>query len=190
VLDWDVHHGNGTEAIYAERADTLTISIHQERNYPLDTGQAETDAVANINLPLPPGAGHASYLEVMDRIVLPALHAFEPDVIVVACGFDAAAFDPLSRMLATAETFRVMTRMVKTAANDLCQGRLTLVHEGGYSEAYVPFCGHAVLEERTPGAPPAPDPFAATLEARQPSARFEAFVSGWIDDLAAVHSTR
>ncbi|MEM9348960.1 MAG: class II histone deacetylase [Pseudomonadota bacterium] len=190
VLDWDVHHGNGTEAIYKNRDDTLTISIHQERNYPLDTGQAETDARANINIPLPPGAGHASYLETMDKIVLPALHRFKPDIIIVACGFDAAAFDPLSRMLATAETFQALTEMTKEAAAALCQGRLTLVHEGGYSEAYVPFCGHATLEALTPGAPHAADPFAETLKKRQPAPRFETFVSGWIDDLAAYHGTR
>ncbi|MEM9853820.1 MAG: class II histone deacetylase [Pseudomonadota bacterium] len=190
ILDWDVHHGNGTEAIYAERADTLTISIHQERNYPLETGMAETDATANINVPLPPGAGHASYLKAMERIVMPALRAFSPDVIVVACGFEAAAFDPLSRMLATAETFRALTDMARAAAHDLCQGRLVLVHEGGYSEVYVPFCGHAVIEALVPDGPKAADPFAATLAARQPGARFESFLDAQIDDLAAVHKAR
>ena len=189
VLDWDVHHGNGTEAIYADRDDTLTISIHQERNYPLDTGAADTDARANMNIPLPPGAGHASYLATMERIVLPALRTFKPDLIVVACGFDAAAFDPLSRMLATAETFAVMTAQVLEAARDLCDGRLVLVHEGGYSEVYVPFCGHAVMETLVPDGPKAPDPFAATLTARQPGARFERFVDEIIDERAAFHGT-
>ncbi|MEO0678380.1 MAG: class II histone deacetylase, partial [Pseudomonadota bacterium] len=153
ILDWDVHHGNGSEAIYAADAETLTISLHQERNYPLDTGDAETDAVANINVPLPPGAGHETYLAAMDRIVLPAIHAFKPDIILVACGFDAAAIDPLSRMLATAQTFVELTRRTKAAAEELCAGRLVLVHEGGYSEVYVPFCGHAVLEVLAPGGP-------------------------------------
>ncbi|MEM8592424.1 MAG: class II histone deacetylase [Pseudomonadota bacterium] len=190
VLDWDVHHGNGTEAIYRDRDDTLTISLHQERNYPLDTGDADTEARANINVPLPPGAGHASYLHAMERIVLPALESFAPDIIVVACGFDAAAIDPLSRMLATAETFAVMTEQVKGAAERLCDGKVVLVHEGGYSEVYVPFCGHAVLEVLAPEGPKAPDPLAATFAARQPGARFEAFASGLIDELAAFHGTR
>ncbi|MEL6688909.1 MAG: class II histone deacetylase [Pseudomonadota bacterium] len=190
VLDWDVHHGNGTEAIYAEDPDTLTISLHQERNYPLDTGDAETDAKANINVPLPPGAGHTTYLHAMDRIVLPALEAFKPDIIIVACGFDAAAIDPLSRMLATAETFHALTTRTKDAAERLCAGRLVLVHEGGYSEVYVPFCGHAVLEVLAPDAPTAPDPFAATFAARQPGPRFEVMASHWVDDLAAYHGTR
>jgi acetoin utilization deacetylase AcuC-like enzyme len=189
VIDWDVHHGNGTEAIFYDDPDVLTISLHQDRNYPMDTGGVEAMGAGsglgfNLNLPLPPGAGHVSYLRAMERVVLPALHRFRPEAIIVACGFDAAAVDPLGRMLATAETFRLMTRMVMTAADQLCDGRLTLVHEGGYSEVYVPFCGHAVLEELS-GAPiTAADPLAETLAKRQPEARFDAFVGGWIDDAA------
>jgi len=189
VLDWDVHHGNGTEAIFYDRADVLTISIHQERNYPLDTGDLEdTGAGAglgfNMNIPLPPGAGHEAYLMAMDRLVLPAIDGFQPDVIVVACGYDAAAVDPLGRMLATAETFREMTRMVMELADIHCDGRLVLVHEGGYSEVYVPFCGHAVLEELSSSAITAPDPLGDTFAARQPSAAMDAVYSALIDDFA------
>lgn len=192
VLDWDVHHGNGTEAIFYDRADVLTVSIHQERNYPLDTGDAgdrgaEAGEGKNINLPLPPGAGHKAYLEVMERVVRPALMAFEPDVIVVACGYDAALIDPLSRMLATAETFRVLAAMSKEIALDLCDGRLVLVHEGGYSEVYVPFCGHAVLEELSGSSVRAPDPYAETFATRQPGPGFDAFVSDLIGELADLH---
>lgn len=192
VVDWDVHHGNGTEAVFWEDADVLTISLHQDRNYPLDTGGVEARGTgpgfgANLNLPLPPGTGHTGYLEAMQRIVLPALHRFRPEVIVVACGYDAAAVDPLGRMLATAETFRALTQAVMTAASELCADRLVLVHEGGYSEVYVPFCGHAVLEELSGSTVTAPDPLAETLRQRQPDARFDAFVSGWIEDLAAAH---
>ncbi|MEM6727385.1 MAG: class II histone deacetylase, partial [Pseudomonadota bacterium] len=190
VLDWDVHHGNGTEHIYREREDTLTISIHQERNYPLDTGDADTDARANINVPLPPGAGHATYLAAMERIALPALDAFAPDILILACGYDAAAVDPLSRMLATAETFAALTAMARDAAARLCGGRLALVHEGGYSEAYVPFCGHAVFEVLVPDGPKAPDPFATTFAARQPGAAFERFADAHLSDLAAFHKAR
>ncbi|WP_127901500.1 class II histone deacetylase [Solirhodobacter olei] len=188
VLDWDVHHGNGTEAIFYDRPDVLTISLHQEWNYPLNTGSAKDRGEgagrgANLNIPLPPGTGHRGYLEAMDRLALPALRAFRPDVIVVACGFDASAVDPLSRMLATAETFREMTRRVMAEAAELCGGRLVLVHEGGYSEAYVPFCGHAVLEALSGSAISAPDPLAETLAARQPGPRFDAFLSGLIGEM-------
>ena len=104
VVDWDVHHGNGTEAVFLSDPEVLTISIHQERNYPLDTGLADQRGQGrghgfNINIPLPPGTGHANYLEAMERIVLPALARFRPEAIVVACGYDAAAVDPLGRML-------------------------------------------------------------------------------------------
>jgi acetoin utilization deacetylase AcuC-like enzyme len=190
VVDWDVHHGNGTEAIFWEDGEVLTISLHQERNYPLDTGGTEAMGAGaglgcNLNLPLPPGTGHRGYLRAMERVVLPALDRFKPDAIIVACGFDAAAIDPLGRMLCTADTFRQLTRMIMAAADRLCDGRLTLVHEGGYSEVYVPFCGHAVLEELSGAPVTAPDPLAATLAKRQPDARFDGFVSDWIEGAAS-----
>ena len=194
VLDWDVHHGNGTEAIFYDDPEVLAISLHQDRNYPIDTGDAEDRGEGrgegcNLNIPLPPGGGHQAYLNAMERIVLPALNRFKPDVIIVACGYDAAAIDPLSRMLATAETFRVLTRMVKDAAETLCDGRLVMAHEGGYSEVYVPFCGHAVLEEMSGSAITVPDPLAATFAARQPNAAFQGFLDDQIDALARFHGT-
>jgi acetoin utilization deacetylase AcuC-like enzyme len=192
VLDWDVHHGNGTEAIYLDDPDVLTISIHQERNYPLDTGGFEVTGAggANLNVPLPPGSGHATYLAAMERLVLPRLHAFAPDLIVVACGLDAALPDPLGHMLATAATFEAMTAQVMEAADALCGGRLVMAHEGGYSEVYVPFCGHAVIARLAGSATEAPDPFAATFAARQPGPAFEAFAAAQIDAMAAAAASR
>lgn len=189
VVDWDVHHGNGTEAVFWRDPEVLTISLHQERNYPLDTGDAAARGEGkghgfNINVPLPPGTGHDNYLEATDRIVLPALHRFRPEAIVVACGYDASAFDPLGRMLATAETFRALTERVKSAAAALCGGRLVLVHEGGYSEMHVPFCGHATIEALAGSRIRAPDPLAEALAARQPGAEWRAHVSAHIGRLA------
>ena len=189
VLDWDVHHGNGTEHIYYSDPNTYTISLHQERNYPLDTGAFEDRGegaghLSNLNIPLPPGTGHAGYLAAMDRIVLPEIERFAPEVIVVACGFDASAMDPLGRMLASAETFGAMTARVKALADRICGGRLVLVHEGGYSEMHVPFCGHAVLEELVKDAPQAPDPLAETLRKRQPGPRFDAMVDALLTEMA------
>ncbi len=188
VIDWDVHHGNGTEAIYYDRDDVLTISMHQERNYPLDTGAFADRGLGagegfNLNIPLPPGAGHTTYIEAMERLVIPTLADFRPDVILIACGFDAAAVDPLSRMLASAKTFRMLTMMAMEAAAQLCDGRLVMVHEGGYSEAYVPFCGHAVMQEMSGSPITAPDPLAKTIAARQPSARFDAFCSDLLAEM-------
>ncbi|MEM9426873.1 MAG: class II histone deacetylase [Pseudomonadota bacterium] len=189
VLDWDVHHGNGTEAIFYSAPDVLTVSLHQERNYPLDTGGFDdrgdgAGLGANLNIPLPPGTGHKGYLAAMKRLALPAIRAFQPDVLIIACGFDAAAFDPLSRMLASAETFRAMTAQVMDLTADICEGRLVMAHEGGYSEVYVPFCGHSVLREMSGSTITAPDPFKATLEARQPSPRFDAYVDELISEMA------
>ncbi len=188
IIDWDVHHGNGTEAIFYDRPDVLTISLHQERNYPSDTGAVENrgkddGAGYNMNIPLPPGGGHALYLEAMERLVLPALHDFKPDIMVIACGFDAAMNDPLSRMMATAETFRAMTQQVMQAADALCDGRLAMAHEGGYSEVYVPFCGHAVLEQMSGSQAHVPDPYAESFAQRQPSERLQKLHRGFIDDL-------
>ncbi|MGB7317272.1 MAG: class II histone deacetylase [Planktotalea sp.] len=185
VLDWDVHHGNGTEAIFYDRADVLTVSIHQENNFPVDTGRFEDRGQGagegfNLNIPLPAGAGHASYLEVMEAIVLPRLRAYQPEVIIVACGFDATIIDPLGRMSATAETFKRMTHQVMALADDICDGRLVMVHEGGYSEVYVPFCGHGVLEQMSGSNITAPDPMAALYEKRQPGQAHQRFVSGEI----------
>jgi acetoin utilization deacetylase AcuC-like enzyme len=126
---------------------------------------------------LPPGAGHATYIEAMERLVLPQLHAFQPDAIIVACGFDASAVDPLGRMLATSDTFRQMTDLVMQAAADLCGGRLTLVHEGGYSEVHVPFCGHAVLEQMSGTQITAGDPLTFRTTNQQPGDRFQRYCS-------------
>ncbi len=189
VVDWDVHHGNGTEAIFYDRDDVLTISIHQARNYPLDTGGAEdTGAGAgagfNMNIPLPPGAGHESYLYAMERLVLPRLHGFRPDLIVVACGFDASGVDPLSRMLCSAETYRLMTRALMQAAETLCGGRLVMAHEGGYSEVHVPFCGHAVLQEMSGSRIDAGDALGARIAGQQPSQAMQEIYRGIIDGFA------
>ncbi len=193
VVDWDVHHGNGTEAVFYDDPEVLTISIHQEHNYPLDTGGIEARGRgaglgANMNIPLPPGAGHASYLAAMDRLVLPALRAHRPEVIVIASGFDAAVADPLGRMLAHAATFREMTRRMVAVAGELCAGRVVAVHEGGYSEWYVPFCGHAVLEELSGSPVTAPDPMAETYARRQPNPRMQAVFGDILAEYVAFFS--
>lgn len=189
VLDWDVHHGNGTEAVFYDRPDVLTVSLHQDRNYPMDTGGfadrgADAGTGFNLNIPLPPGTGHRGYLAAMDQLALPTIRAFQPDVLIIACGFDAAANDPLGRMLATSETFAAMTRQVMDLTADLCDGRLVMVHEGGYSEVYVPFCGHRVLEVMSDSDVRAPDPMIATFDLRQPDARFDAFLDGILSEMA------
>ena len=163
TLDWDVHHGNGTQQAFYDRNDALTISIHQEQWYPRDSGAMEETGEDdgdgyNINIPLPPGSGHGAYVATIEQVVVPALRAFKPDLILVPSGFDGGMYDPLGRMMAYSETFREMTGLLLEAADDLCEGRLVLSHEGGYSPTYVPFCGLAVVEELSGKTSGAADP--------------------------------
>jgi acetoin utilization deacetylase AcuC-like enzyme len=147
VVDWDVHHGNGTQAIFYDDPRALVISVHQDRCYPPDSGLVEergsgAGVGANVNVPLPPGSGHEAYVEAFGRVVIPALLRFAPELVVVSSGFDASVYDPLGRMLLHSDSYRVLTEMLL----ELTSGRLAVIHEGGYSEFYVPFCGLAVVE--------------------------------------------
>ncbi|MEM7338297.1 MAG: class II histone deacetylase [Actinomycetota bacterium] len=167
IVDWDVHHGNGTQQVFYDRADVLTVSLHQDMLYPVDLGQPEEigedgGAGYNINVALPAGSGGGAYMAAMDQVVVPALHAFEPSMIVVACGFDASYFDPLSHTLLMANHFRQMARSILDAADDLCRGKVVMNHEGGYSDFYVPLCGVAVIEELTGLTTGVRDPYART----------------------------
>lgn len=166
IVDWDVHHGNGTEDAFLGDATVLTISLHEDELYPPGRGQVEHNGTgegtgANLNVPLPDGSGHGAYIAAMDRVVLPALRRFAPELIIVASGLDAGAFDPLGRQLLHSDSYREMTASLLEAGD----GRLLLIHEGGYSEAYVPFCGVAVLETLV-GECRVEDPFLEGLVAR------------------------
>ncbi len=152
VVDWDVHHGNGTQAVFYDDPSVLTISLHQENLFPPSSGSLAENGVDagegyNVNVPLPPGSGIGAYRAAFERVVLPALDRFRPDMIVVASGFDASGVDPLGRMMLSSAAYREMTRMLLAAARSLCGGRILMTHEGGYSEMYAPYCGLAVLEE-------------------------------------------
>jgi acetoin utilization deacetylase AcuC-like enzyme len=152
IVDWDVHHGNGTEHAFYSDPTVLTLSIHQDNNYPpasgaiTDTGEGAGRGY-NINVPLPPGSGVGAYVATFERVVVPALMAFRPELILVASGLDASAMDPLASMMMTSDGYRTLTRTVLAAARDVCGGRLVACHEGGYSPAYVPYCGLAIIEE-------------------------------------------
>lgn len=152
IVDWDVHYGNGTDRCFANRRDVLAISVHQQAGYLQVSGEADEIGEAagtgySLNIPLPPGCGHGAYAEAFERIVLPALDAYRPQLIIVPCGYDAGRFDPLGRMLLDGVTFRWMTRAVADMAARHAGGRLVMTHEGGYCPVSVPFFGLAVLEE-------------------------------------------
>lgn len=189
IIDWDVHHGNGTQHIYWHRDDVLTISLHQENCYPPGySGARERGAEKgkgyNINIPLYAGAGHQSWLYAIDTIVAPALTSYEPEMIIIACGLDGNALDPLGRMQLHSDSFRVMTDRLKLLADKLCQGKLVMVHEGGYSDAYVPFCGLATLESLSGIRTEVSDPVLEFIRKQQPGADFIEFQRQSLDQLA------
>ncbi len=167
IVDVDAHHGNGTESIFYEDPAVLTVSLHEDRMFPLETGGAEArgDAGAegaNLNVPLAPGTGDAGYLYAFDRLVVPALDEFRPELLLVVAGVDAAMYDPLSTMGLTAGGFAQVAERLVAAAERHCGGRLVFEQEGGYSPVYSPFCWLKLLEVLA-AAPLSEDPFAPFL---------------------------
>ena len=164
IVDWDVHHGNGTQAAFWSDPSVLNISIHQEQLFPVDSGfRTENGAGVgeghSMNIPLPAGTGDDGYLAAVQQVVIPALEKYQPELIIVGSGMDASLADPLGRMVVTSEGFRAISREVIAAAERLCDGKVVFSHEGGYSAEYVPFCGMAVLEELTQKSTGITDPY-------------------------------
>lgn len=151
IIDWDVHHGNGTQDIFWDDESVLFVSIHQDNLFPIDWGKVDDcggDGArgSTVNIPLPPGSGNAVYLAAMEEIVLPIVKQFEPDLILISAGQDASVQDPLGRMTVTVPAYRHMTRMMRDLADECCEGRLIALLEGGYSNYYAPFCTAAIIE--------------------------------------------
>ena len=151
IVDWDAHHGNGTESAFINDPNVLTISLHQDLAIPgggftEQNGEGEGEGF-NINIPLPPGSGPGAYFASFDRVVLPAIRHFNPDLIVVASGLDAASNDPTARMMLNAESYRKLTEKIMAVADEVCDGRLVLSHEGGYDATLAPFCALAIFEQ-------------------------------------------
>jgi acetoin utilization deacetylase AcuC-like enzyme len=166
IIDFDVHHGNGTQKIFEADPRVLFISLHQDSNYPLHSGKVEEKGVApsgegyTINIPLPPGSGSGAYRATFERVVEPAMSLFKPQIILISCGFDASYLDPLSAQILGASDYAFMTDRIMKLADESCEGRVLFCHEGGYSEVYVPYCGLAVLETLTGFKTSIEDPYA------------------------------
>ena len=137
ILDWDVHHGNGTQDIFYESGDVLFCSVHQWPLFPGSGLEHERGAGAGegltINAPLPAGSGDQEVLQVFDETFAPAVESFAPDLIMVSAGFDAHADDPLATMMMSTRGFSQLAGRVAGWADKLCNGRLVLVLEGGYN---------------------------------------------------------
>lgn len=152
IVDFDVHHGNGTQRAFFDDRSVLTISVHQDNYYPTNSGGLEeigsgAGAGFNINVPLPSGSGVGAYMATFERVVIPAIRAYEPGLVIVACGLDASVTDPFGRMMVHSDGYRQIVKLIADVASETCDGRLVLCHEGGYSSSYVPFCGLAVVEQ-------------------------------------------
>jgi acetoin utilization deacetylase AcuC-like enzyme len=137
VVDYDVHHGNGTqETFYADPA-VLYISTHQFPLYPGTGSVHETGAMDGagytLNIPLSPGVGDAGYARVFEEIVIPAARRFAPQLILVSVGFDAHWNDPLANMRLSLTGYDRLARVLVTSARELCEGRIVFVMEGGYN---------------------------------------------------------
>ncbi|MGC1341444.1 MAG: histone deacetylase, partial [Candidatus Binataceae bacterium] len=151
IVDWDLHHGNGTQEIFYESARVLYASTHQYPHYP-GTGSlhemgAGEGAGFNVNAPMPAGFGDDEYLRFFDEFILPIGRKFNPQFIIVSCGFDCHFRDPLGDMRVTEYGFIAMTRRVKRLAAECCGGRMIAALEGGYDIAALVDSGRAVIEE-------------------------------------------
>ncbi len=149
VFDFDVHHGNGTQHIFEERADVLYASVHQHPFYP-GTGAASERGRGpglgtTVNVPLPAGTGDAEFLAAFDHEILPALTSFAPDVLILSAGLDAWQGDPLGGFKVTLEGFAALGSRIREAATVLCGGRTLSLLEGGYDIANLGCLASAYL---------------------------------------------
>jgi acetoin utilization deacetylase AcuC-like enzyme len=132
VVDFDVHHGNGTQAAFAEDADLFFASTHQWGAYPGTGASHETGRGNILNIPLPPMSGSQPWRQAMARQLLPRLEAFAPEMILISAGFDAHKADPLAQMRLETDDFGWGTRAICEVARKTCSGRVVSSLEGGY----------------------------------------------------------
>jgi acetoin utilization deacetylase AcuC-like enzyme len=140
IVDWDVHHGNGTDAIFREDDSVLFVSLHQWPFYP-GTGGPDDQAETTLNIPLRAGSGDAEYRHAFAEQVEPAVAAFEPELVLVSAGFDAHHDDPLAEMRVTEDGFRELAQRCAAMAP-----RVAAVLEGGYEVETLPRLVEAALE--------------------------------------------
>ena len=142
IIDFDAHHGNGTQEIFYHRGEVLYISLHQSPYYPgtgtVDEVGVDDGAGATINIPVPVDTRDEHYMEAWQEIILPALTKFAPDIILMSAGYDAHWQDPLTGLALTVAGFYEMVQMTGELAQQLCQGRLGLILEGGYHLEALP----------------------------------------------------
>ncbi len=190
VIDWDVHHGNGTQQGFYQDAQVLTISMHMNHGAWGDTHPQSGDVDEagdgaglgkNLNIPMPYGSGDRAYLRVFDEVVAPAVREHRPEILFIANGQDANQFDPNGRQLLSMDGFYQLGQRARALADECCDGRLVLVQEGGYAISYAAYCLHATLEGVLRREPGLPDPLAYMREDLSA-------IDSFIDDLRARHA--
>ncbi|MFO1091128.1 MAG: class II histone deacetylase [Hyphomicrobiales bacterium] len=169
IIDWDVHHGNGTQECFYDRDDVLTISLHMhhgswgpshpQTGEPDETGTGKGKGF-NVNIDLPLGLGDETYRAAFEEIVAPKVDAFRPGLIIIANGQDANQFDPNGRQLVTTKGFHTLGAMARELAARHTGGKLLSVQEGGYNPAYAALCAHATVEGFLGLERKTPDPIA------------------------------
>ena len=150
VLDWDLHHGNGTQRTFWSRRDVLYLSLHQHPHFPGTGAATEIGAGEGrgftVNVPLPAGRGDRDYLAVFREVFLPIARQYSPELVLVSAGFDPYYLDPLGGMKVTAEGFGRMTQHLLELADECCEGRIAFVLEGGYHLEGLRDCVRAMLD--------------------------------------------
>lgn len=184
ILDIDVHHGNGTEAIFSNDPSVMFISTHQWGIYPgtgalQDAGRGE-GAGTTCNIPLPSGVGDAGYARLTSEIILPLSRRFSPEIILVSCGFDAHWRDPLASLQLSLEGYYQLTHAFRELALEICGGRLVFVLEGGYDPGVVAHGAAAVLHGLSTHAY-AEDPLG-------PAPQEEPNIEPLVEQLKSIHS--
>jgi acetoin utilization deacetylase AcuC-like enzyme len=151
ILDWDVHHGNGTQEIFFDSPNVLYLSTHQFPFYPgtgwLDEIGAGPGRGFTVNAPMPATLGDAEYLRIFDELLLPIARQFNPEFVLISSGFDCHYRDPLGAMRVTGDGFVAMTRRLKRLAAECCGGRIVAALEGGYDLTALVEAGRAVIDE-------------------------------------------
>jgi acetoin utilization deacetylase AcuC-like enzyme len=153
IVDWDVHHGNGTQHTFEDDPSVLYVSTHQYPFYPGTGAASETGtgkgSGATLNCPMPAGAGDALYQQAFMERIIPAIDTFKPDAILISAGFDAHAADPLAQIELTTTCYPWMTARMMELADKHCHGRVLSMLEGGYNIDRLPECVEQHIEVLT-----------------------------------------
>ncbi len=171
VVDWDVHHGNGTQHIFEQDPTVLFFSVHQWPHYPgtglhTDVGLAAGEGFT-VNVPVPEGFGDAEYALIFETLLTPLAAEFAPELILVSAGFDSHQADRMGGMALTPAGFAALARCLKESAEILCAGRLALALEGGYERSALRESVKAVLLELQAAAPRHPRPWPTSARGKK-----------------------